>query len=122
MVDLTFWTPALAQVSYEFGCVCLSVGLFVCSQYKISKMAYQFFLIFCMKLGSHKIRKTMKPYFWEKVQVNQESLGCLKNDPKNEVLGGFDKNVIHSCALFFFEYESANDLLTFCKKLMSGKI
>lgn len=63
--DLQFWTPGLVQVSYEFGYNCLSVGLFVCLQYKISKMADKFFLIFCMMLGSHNIRKK-KPNFWKK--------------------------------------------------------
>ena len=36
----------------------LSVRPAVCSQLKISEVASQFYLIFCMKLCSHKVRKS----------------------------------------------------------------
>ena len=42
-----FWAPALAELSYEFGAVRLSV----CSRRKIPELAHHFFLILCMKLA-----------------------------------------------------------------------
>ena len=42
----------------------------------------------------------------------------LKNAPKIS-FWGFDKNPIHPYTLFSLEYESSNDLLTFCNNNMS---
>lgn len=51
-------------------------------------------LIFCMKLNGHKTRKVTSPIFENKYRrVNSKS-------PKNELLLGFDKNLIHSMYVF----------------------
>ena len=54
------WTPVLVEVPYEFGSVHL---LFIFLKPKISKLAHQFLLIFCTKLGSHTVRKITKSSF-----------------------------------------------------------
>ena len=60
---LTYRTPTLAEVSYEFGSVPLFTSLFVClsATQDIRSGPAVFFLFFCMKLDSHKVRKVTKP-------------------------------------------------------------
>ena len=62
-----YWTPAPAAVTYEFGTVHpfvrSSVRPFVCSQHQLLELDRHFFLIFCMKLDSHKVRIVRKPEF-----------------------------------------------------------
>ena len=74
-------------------------------------MDHQFFLIFYVKLDSHEVREVIEFSFLKKVLVHY---GDPKG-PRNEVFGGLDKNLTHSCVLFLFEYESTTGLLTFCK-------
>ena len=51
----------------------------------------------------HKVRKMVDPDFLKKIQMGQEGPIKSKNWPKNEVLGGFDKNLIYySYVLFYF--------------------
>ena len=63
--SLDFWIFVLAEMSYEFSYVYLSLWLSICN--KGLGLAHYFFLIFSMKLDSHRLRKVMKPYFWNKV-------------------------------------------------------
>lgn len=53
-----FWTPALAEVSYEFGSAHLSVHLSIRGE-RSKNWVISFFLFFCMKLGSNKVGKVM---------------------------------------------------------------
>ena len=73
-----------------------------------------------MKLGSHKVRKVMKPSFWRKVQTGQEGPKSPKNGPKQRFLGS-DKSPIHSYVLLLLEYESTSGPLTLCENNMPGK-
>ena len=67
ILTLTFRHP-LAKLSYEFG----SVRVFFHLQNKISDLAHQFFMIFCMKLDNPKLRKVSKCNFWKEVLMCQE--------------------------------------------------
>lgn len=58
----------------------LSVYSTVHLQPKISELAHQFFLFFCMKSDSHKAKKKTKPDFLKKVPSGQE-------DPKTPKMG-----------------------------------
>ena len=93
-----------------------SGGCFCCSQRKIVELAHQFFLIFCIKLESHKIRQVMDPDFWKKLERSEGK----KNIKRYERWGfqGFDKNEIHTYVLF---WECAIGLLTLCKDDIFGK-
>ena len=59
----------LAEDSYEFAFVCLSVSSAVCLSVRSArswKWFISFFLIFCAKLDRHKVRKVKKSDFWKK--------------------------------------------------------
>ena len=90
--------------------IVLSVRSFVRSQRKISEIDHQFFLIFYMKLESHKIRKVTESNFFKKpVHIKR-----AHNGPKMPQKWGFcclDKNLIHSCEFFLFEYQVTNGFL-----------
>ena len=77
----------------------LSIYLFMLLQHTISELAHQFFLIFCMKLGSYKVRKVTKLIFWEKVLSHQES----QKWPQNKVFRALTKIwPIHMYFLYLF--------------------
>ena len=60
--------------------------VFVRSQRKISGLPDHFFLIFCLMLDSHKVRKLTKSDFWKKISVGQEGPKSPKKWSKNEVV------------------------------------
>ena len=67
---MNFWTPALGEVSLN---VTLFVRSSVYSQRKISELTLQFFLIFCIKIDGHKVRKLTK--YFEKSVLKKVLLG-----------------------------------------------
>lgn len=116
-----FWTPALAEVSYEFHSAHLSVHLSICGE-RSKNWVISFFLFFCMKLGSNKVGKVM-------VWILKQSLigsGMPKKSrkcPQNEVFVGFDKNPTHFMHTFFpwiWKYLCSSSFQQ--KNQLSGKI
>ena len=78
-----------------------SAHLYDVLQHTISELAHQFFLIFCMKLDSYKVRKVPKLIFWEKVLSHQES----QKWPENEVFRALTKIwPIHMYFLYLKSY------------------
>ena len=71
------------------------------------KLDLHFFLIFCMKLDSHKVGKVTKLNFWKK---SQKCGFC-----------GFDKSLVHLYVLFLLGRQITYGILTFCKICMGGK-
>ena len=63
----------------------------------------------------HEVRKVMEPDFWEKVLDGPVGPKKSTELSKNQILGGFDKNLIHSYMLFILECKSTNGPLIFCK-------
>ena len=57
-------------------------------------------------------------FLGKKSLTGQQDPKSPQSGPK---IGGFDKNLIHSCGLFVLEYESTNGPRTFCKNCMSKK-
>lgn len=76
---MNFWAPALGEVSLN---VTLFVRPSVYSQRKISEMTLQFFLIFCIKIDGHKVRKLTK--YFEKSVLKKSPVGS--GGSKNKVL------------------------------------
>ena len=54
---MNFWTPALGEVPLNLA---LFVRSSVSQQHKISELTPQFFLIFCIKIEGHIVRKLAK--------------------------------------------------------------
>ena len=80
--SFTFKTPTLVEVSHEFGSIRLFILRFICWHCKISEVDHHFFLIFCIKLDSHKERKVTEPNFPKKVLTGQEGPKSFKNGSK----------------------------------------
>ena len=57
-----FWTPALAEVSYEFSPACLFIRLCICKE-RSQHWVISFFLFFCQKLDSNKVGEVMESDF-----------------------------------------------------------
>ena len=100
--------PLLVEVSYEFR----SVRPPVCDAK--SQVVRQFFLIFYMKLKSHKVGKMKKS-------------PCGSEGPKkfkNGLWGfwGFDKKSNSFISIFLLECERTNGFLIFSKNQMFEKI
>ena len=87
--------------------LCLSVRPFATENLRIGLSV---FLIFCIKLQRHKIKKVRDPNFEKKfLRVRR-----VQTVPKMKFLG-FRKKLTHSYEFFLLHYESTNFLLTFCK-------
>ena len=116
-MNVSYWTPTLAEVTYEFG----SVHPFVHLQRKTSKLTHQISLIFCMKLDNHKDNHS-KAQFLKKSQY-----GRVMREQKVQKMvqkwgfWGFDNSRMYSYVPFLLEYVSANGILTLWRNHMSGK-
>ena len=94
------WTLTLAEVSHEFGSVCLFICLSVCPKPNIWELAHQFCLIFYMKLDWLEVKWVAKPDIWKSCQVRR-----AKKVPKigrNEVCGVWAK--IYLIFMYFFTW------------------
>ena len=98
-----FWTPAQADVSYEFGSVRLSIP----PQPKISELACHFFFCFL----------ALK---WEKwaLSLLSRPVGKAQNVPQNLI---HDRDLINLYIISLLEYEITNSLQRFCKNHISRK-
>lgn len=90
-------------------------------QCKISELALQFFLIYCMKLDSHKESKVQRSIFQKKVPLGLEGSKVPKYTKKWSFQGSIQKSSLFICT-FLLKYESTNIPLTFRKNCMSMKI
>ena len=105
----------LPEGSYEFGSILLSGCTSTFSQPKISELASQFFLIFCIKLDSHKVRKVTKPNFWKNVLTGRNGSKSCQNGLKMSFLEFWQKSKPIICP-FLREYESSYDRPTSLQK------
>ena len=70
------WKSMITKCSLNLSLFIPSIQPSVCSQCKISEMADQFFLIFCIRLENDKLRKMAELEFWEKSRwVKTETCG-----------------------------------------------
>lgn len=95
----------LREASYEFGSILPSGCTSAFSQPKISELACQFFLIFCIKSDSHKVREVTKPNFWKNVLTGRDGSKSRQNGLKMRFLEFWQKSNPIICP-FLREYES----------------
>ena len=81
--------------------LCLLVYTSAHSQHRISELVFQFFLIFSMKLDSHKV-KSNKAQLFEKKSRWEGPKGVNKNCPKMRFFSFFTK--IKSIHMYFFNF------------------
>lgn len=94
--------------------VCLSVGPSMCTTGVFWKLAYYFFLIFCMKLGDHKGSKMTQPDFSEKFAFWLFCFFLVKNGPTTAFLE-FSGKLSHLFWLEMVSNERTRGPLSFCE-------
>ena len=86
---------------------CQSISLFIHPEPRITEMVHQVFLNFCVKWGSHKVRKVTKPVFFKK---NQKDLQSPKNGPKVRFLCFWQISYLFICTFFTLLWNSLKKL------------